>query len=147
MSLLIKIKTDLNSALKESDQLKLGTLRFLLADLQNRQMEKQAELTDEEVIQTIRSQVKKRKESIVAYREGARNDLADKEEQELAILSKYLPQQMEAADLEKIVAETISQSGAAGPQDFGRVMGMVMVKTKGQADGAAVAALVKKSLS
>ena len=147
MNLSNKIKTDLNSALKAGKKMELSTLRFLLAELQNRQMEKQAELTDKEVVGAIRSQVKKRKESIEAFQKAARNDLAQKEEAELEFLSKYLPQQMDPGKLEEIVVGVVSETGASGPQDFGRVMKMVMAKVKGEADGGTVSALVKKALS
>jgi len=142
-----KIKKDLNQALLAKDVLLVSTLRFLLAEIRNRWIQKQAELADEDIFAVIRSQIKQRKDSIDAYRKGDRNDLADKEEKEMAILSTYLPQQMPAEDLEKIVKETIIEINATGLQDFGKVMGSAIKKVQGKADGSLVAEIVKKLLA
>lgn len=145
--LLEMIQSDLKEALKSKDQLRVSVLRFLLAAIQNREIEKQQELTDEEVISVIQKQVKERKESIEAFKQGKREDLARKEEDELGILNKYLPQQMSVDELKKIVEETVKESGASGPDDFGKVMGNLMPKIKGRADGQMVAGLVKDFLN
>jgi len=142
MKLEEKVRQDLNQALKEKDALKVATLRFCLAEIRNFQLQKQKELTDEDVMGVIRRQVKLRREAVEAYQKGGRNDLAEKEGKELEILSKYLPQQLSTQDLEKIIKETISEIGAKDAGDFGKVMGAVMTKVKGQAEGAAVAAEV-----
>ena len=146
MKLEEKIRQDLNQALKEKDALKAATLRFCLAEIRNFGLQKQKELTDEDILEVIRRQVKLRKEAIEAYQKGGRNDLAEKEGKELEILSKYLPQQLNAEDLEKIIKETISEIGAKSAGDFGKVMGAVMAKVKGQAEGALVASEVKRIL-
>jgi len=146
MKLEEKIRQDLNQALKEKDTLGVATLRFCLAEIRNFQLQKQKELTDEDVMGVVRRQVKLRREAVEAYQKGGRNDLAKKEQKELEILSKYLPQQLNSEDLEKIIKETISEIGAKNAGDFGKVMGAVMAKVKGQAEGAAVAAEVKKAL-
>lgn len=142
-----KIKNDLNQALLAKDALLVSTLRFLLAEIRNRWIQKQTELADEDITAVIRSQIKQRKDSIDAYRKGDRNDLADKEEKEMAILGTYLPQQLPAEDLEKIVKETIAEVGATGSQDFGKVMGSAIKKVQGKADGSLVAETVKKLLA
>ncbi|MGB9706744.1 MAG: GatB/YqeY domain-containing protein [Microgenomates group bacterium] len=147
MKLEEKIRTDLNKALKEKDRLKIATLRFLLAEIHNFWMEKQKELSDEDIISVIRRQVKLRREAIEAYKKASRNDLAEKESKELEILSKYLPQEMPAGELEKLVKETIAETGAVGLKDFGKVMGMVMAKIKGRAEGSEVSQIVKKQLA
>jgi len=141
-----KIRTDLNQALKEKDALKVATLRFCLAEIRNFWLQKQKELTEEDILEVIRRQVKLRREAIEAYQKGERSDLAEKERKELEILSKYLPQQLPPQDLEKIVRATIAEIGAKGAGDFGKVMGVVMAKVKGQAEGAAVASEVKRIL-
>ena len=146
MKLEEKIRQDLNQALKEKDELKAATLRFCLAENRNFWLQKQKELTDEDVVEVIRRQVKLRKEAIEAYQKGGRSDLAEKEGKELEILSKYLPQQLSPQELEKIIRETITEIGASGAGDFGKVMGAVMAKVKGQAEGAMVAAEVKRLL-
>ena len=141
-----RIQSEMNKALKERKELKVSLLRFLLAEVRNREIElnKRGELTDEEIAQVIRTQVKRHQESIEAYRAGKREDLAKKEEAELQILNTYLPQSLTSPELEKIILETIKEIGAKGAKDFGKVMGVVMVKVKGRVDGQEVAALVKK---
>jgi len=152
--ILEKIKNDLNQALKASlaesrrarDEIKISTLRFLLAAVHNRKIEKQTELAEEDVLAVVRQQAKQYQESIAAYRQGKRDDLIKKEVAELDILNTYLPRQMPSQDLEKIIKQVISEIGASGPKDFGKVMGAVMAKVKSQADGSQVADLVKKIL-
>jgi len=141
-----KIRADLNKALKEKDGLKIATLRFLLAEIHNFWMQKQKKLKEEDVVSVIRQQVKLRKEAVEAYQKAGRTDLVDKESKELTILSKYLPQEMSPEELEKIIKETIEQTGAKGLKDFGRVMGVVMGKVKGRAEGHVVSQIVKKQL-
>jgi len=144
--LLEQIQNDLKTALKEKNELQVSTLRLLLAEIHNRQIEKQAELTEEDIVAVLRKEAKKRQESIEAYEKGGRQELADKESKELLILSKYLPQEMGPQELEKIVKEVIAEVGAQGVGDFGKVMGGVMDKVKGQIDGAKVSEVVKKLL-
>jgi len=141
-----KIRADLNKALKEKDGLKIATLRFLLAEIHNFWMQKQKKLKEEDVVSVIRQQVKLRREAVEAYQKAGRTDLVDKESKELTILSKYLPQEILPQELEKIIKETIEQTGAKGLKDFGRVMGVVMGKVKGRAEGKQVAETVKKHL-
>jgi len=144
--LLEQIQNDLKTALKERNELQVSTLRLLLSEAHNRQIEKQAELVDEDIVGVLRKEVKKRQESIEAYEKGGRQELADKESKELIILSKYLPQEMSPKELEKIVKEVIVEVGAQGPSDFGKVMGVIMGKVKGKIDGTKVADAVKKLL-
>ncbi len=148
MSLNEKIRKDLEKALKEKDLVRISALRFLLSQIQNKEIElnKRNRLSDEEVVGVIRKQAKERQESIEAYRRGNRDDLVKKEEGELKILNTYLPQLLSSGELEKIVSQTIEELGAKGPEDFGRVMGAVMGKVKGRADGQVVASLVKKMI-
>ena len=147
MKLLSQIENDLRVAQKGQKALTVSVLRLLLAEIRNEETAKQQELKDDEVVLVIRRQIKKRQESVAAFRKAKRSDLAEKEEREAKILGKYLPRSMSPTALEKVVKEAIEAVGAKGPGDFGQVMGKVMVKVKGQADGAAVSALVKKSLS
>ena len=144
--LLETIQNDLKTALKEKNELQVSTLRLLLSEAHNRQIEKQAELVDEDIVGVLRKEVKKRQESIEAYEKGGRQELADKESKELIILSKYLPQEMSPKELGKIIKEVIVEVGAQGPSDFGKVMGVIMGKVKGKIDGTKVADAVKKLL-
>jgi len=145
-----QIKSDVVEALKAKNSEKAGTLRFLLSELKNREIElatsDKPEMTDEEVMSVIRHEIKKRKESIEAYQKGNRPDLVEKEQKELALLSSYLPAGMSQEDLEKIVKDSIAAVGASSPADFGKVMGLVMGRVKGQADGTQVSEMVKKYL-
>lgn len=142
--LIEKIQGDLKTALKEKKEAQVSTLRLLLSEIHNRQIEKQSELNDEDILAVIRRSVKQRQEAVEAYQKGSRNDLAEKEKEESAILSKYLPQEMSGEELEKVVKEVIGGLGEVGPGDFGRVMGAVMGRVKGQIDGAKVTEVVKK---
>jgi len=157
--LLATIQNDLKTALKEKNELQVSTLRLLLAETHNRQIAlrqvstpsstrgaQDEKITDDQVINVIRQQVKQRQESVEAYEKGGRQELADKESKELLILSKYLPQEMSPQELEKIVKEVIVEVGAQGVGDFGKVMGVVMGKVKGRIDGAKVSEAVKKLL-
>jgi hypothetical protein len=142
--LIEKIQEDLKTALKEKKEAQVSTLRLLLSEIHNRQIEKHEELNDEDIVAVIRRGVKQRQEAIEAYQKGNRNDLAQKEKEESSILSNYLPQEMSAEELEKVVKGVIEGLGQVGPNDFGRVMGAVMNKVKGQIDGAKVTEVVKK---
>jgi hypothetical protein len=142
--LIEKIQEDLKTALKEKKEAQVSTLRLLLSEIHNRQIEKQADLVDEDIVSVIRRAVKQRQESIEAYQKGNRLELAEKEKEESMILSNYLPQEMSAEELEKTVKEVIEGLGSVGPGDFGRVMGAVMGRVKGRIDGAKVTEVVKK---
>lgn len=108
---------------------------------------KKQELTEEGILEVISREIKRRKESIEAFEKGNRLDLADKEKKELEILSAYLPEQLSEEKIREIIKTKIVELGASGPQDFGKVMGLVSKETKGKADGAKVAVLVKEELS
>jgi hypothetical protein len=139
-----QIQKDLESAMKDKQELKVSTLRLLVSEIRNKQIEKQAEPNNEEIIALIRRAVKQRQESIESYQKGERNDLAEKEKSEMAILSNYLPQELSASEVEKVVKEVIGEVGVSGPQDFGKVMNGAMNRLKGKVDGAKVAEAVKK---
>ena len=146
-SLVDEIKKDLDIALKEGDGVVVSTLRFLLSSIQNAQIEKRVDLDDEQVVDIIRKDAKKHKESIEAFEKGARGDLAQKEAKELEVLEKYLPAQMPAGDIEKIVDEVIAAESATSIADMGKVMGQVMAKVGSRADGNVVSRMVKGKLA
>ena len=139
-----QIQKDLEAAMKGKEEVKVSTLRLLVSEIRNKQIEKQEEPNDEEIIALIRRAVKQRQEAIESYQKGERNDLAEKEKAEMAILSNYLPQELSASEVEKVVKEVISEVGATGQQDFGKVMNGVMNRLKGKVDGTKVAQAVKK---
>lgn len=142
-----KIQSDLNQALKSKKEIEVSTLRLLLSEIHNQEIAKQAALTEEDITEVVQKEIKKRKEAIEAYQKGKRDDLVAKEKQELAILNKYLPQQLSSKELEVIIHSVIKETGASSTSDFGKVMGAVMARVKGQADGKVVSESVKKALS
>ncbi|MBI2063139.1 MAG: GatB/YqeY domain-containing protein [Candidatus Yanofskybacteria bacterium] len=157
-----QLQNDLNMALKEKDQLKRLVLGMLMTAVKNKELmkrqqlsktisdagelEKQSQLMDEEIIGVIGSEVKKRKEAMEQFKTGGRDDLAQKEKSELDILLTYLPEQLSEDGIRAEVQKTISELGAAGIKDMGKVIGAVMAKLKGKADGGAVSKIVKELL-
>lgn len=142
-----KIENDLIIAQKAKNTLLVGTLRFLRAEIHDEAASKKRFLKDDEIMVIIRRQIKKRQEAVAAFRQGQRNDLAEKEAKEAAFLSNYLPRQIGSEKLEILVKEAIKKTQAVGLKDFGQVMGLVMKEVKGQADGQTVSAMVKKHLN
>ena len=138
------IELGIKEALKSGDQIRLSTLRFLLAAVQNEEIAKQREAADEDVIAVVQKQVKQHKESIEAYEKGGRRELAQKEKNELEILNKFLPQQMSEEEIKKIVDEARVSLSEGDKNNFGKVMGMVMAMVKGKADGNLVSKVVKE---
>ena len=147
MTLIGKISQDLNTALKARDEITVSILRFLLSKIHNAKIAKGQDLSDDEVIAEITKETKRHKESIEAYEKAARDELVDKEKAELSILAKYLPKQLTEAEIGNIVEGVITEIGASGVGDMGKVMGAVMAKVKGQADGGLVSAIVKEKLT
>jgi hypothetical protein len=142
-----KIKNNLNSVLKEGDTLSRSVLGMLLAAIMNKELAKGKEATQEEIVEIIFSEVKKRKESVLAFEKGNRKDLADKERAEIKVLEKYLPEQMPEEDLRKIIKEAVGKTGAVTVKDMGKVMAEIMPQIKGKADGGLVSKIVKESLT
>ncbi len=148
--LLDKIQKDLIEAQKQREELKISTLRFLLAAVKNREIELRPlkkELNDDEVVAVISRQIKQREESIVEFEKGNRKDLAEKEQKEIDILVLYLPAQLSEEEVKKLVLEAVSESGAKSASEMGKVMAILMPKVKGKADGSMVSKLVKDALA
>ncbi|OGY29962.1 MAG: hypothetical protein A3F35_02955 [Candidatus Woykebacteria bacterium RIFCSPHIGHO2_12_FULL_45_10] len=145
--MLQKLQDDLKGALMAKDELKLSTIRFLLAAIKNFQIEKQRELTDEDVVSVIQKQVKQHQESIEGFQKGNRVEMVKKEGAELAILQSYLPEQMSREEVEKMVTAAISQVGAKQISDMGAVMAELSSQLKGKADMSFVSSLVREKLS
>jgi len=146
MKLQEQLQNDMNVALKSGDKIALETLRMVRAQLKNVTIAKGKELADQDVIEVLAKESKRRKESQELYRQGGRNDLADKEAKEQAVISHYLPQPLTEEELSKLVTEAVQKFGAEGPGDMGKVMGVLMPQVKGRADGKIVQEMVKKSL-
>ena len=147
MSLRDKIPEDLKSALKNQESRELRVLRMLQSAIKNREIENnKRELTDEEVIGVISTEIKKRREAAKEYEKVERPDAAAEETAEVDILMKYMPEQMGEDEIRGLVTEAIQEGGASGMKDMGKVMKAVMPKVKGKADGALVNKLVKEEL-
>ena len=145
-----QILDDLKQAMIARRKLELSVLRMLITALKNRKISLGSggkdDLSEEQIIEVIAGEVKKRKDSIVFYEEGGRKELVDKEREEIKILEKHMPEQISEEELKKEIKEIISSLGEVNAKDFGRVMGAVMPKFKGKADGNAVTAIVKEIL-
>jgi len=147
MTLIERIQTDLNKFLKDKDKVATSALRLLLSNIHNAQIAKGEVLTDDDVIGEVTKDAKRHRESIEAYQAAARADLVGKETKELAVLEKYLPNQLSVDEIKKIVDYEIKTLGATEIKDMGRVMAHVMANVKGQADGAFVSSIVKEKLA
>lgn len=146
MNLKKKIISDLKDSMKAGDQITRGVLRLLNSDIKNAEIEKGGEAGDSEVIELIKRSVKRRKDSIEQFGKGGRADLVSKEKEELAVLEKYMPEQMSEEEIRKIVKKVILESGALDASAFGKVMGAAMKETAGNADGNVVSGIVKEEL-
>lgn len=141
-----QIDADLKAAMHAKDQVTLDTLRMLRARIKNEEIAKGKDFVDEEIVSVIGSEVKKRKDSVTAYTEGNRPELAAKEQSEIVVLQKYLPEQISEDEVRKIIEETLSgQTFKAS--DFGKAMALVMPKLKGKADGSLISKILKEKLS
>jgi uncharacterized protein YqeY len=146
MSLKERIDADYKTAMKERDALRVSVLRLLRSAIHNAEIDRQRALTDDEILGVIQSEIRKRRESIEAFQQGGRADLAEREQAELAILETYLPQPLSRAELEALVRETIREVGALSVRDMGKVMAVLMPKVRGRADGREVNELVRQLL-
>lgn len=162
MTLREKIDADFKTVFKAKDEAQVSTLRMLLAAIKNKEVEKrtklskeehdlgkleeQSKLTDDEIIQVVSSEIKRRREAAEQYAQGGRMELAKKEEAEAKILSSYMPEQMSEEEVRKIVAQTIKEIGVSDAKEMGKLMGALMGKVKGKADGALVSKIVKEEL-
>jgi uncharacterized protein YqeY len=146
MSLQERIEAAMREAMKAREPDRTQTLRMAMAAAHNQRIELRRELTDEEVAAVLAREVKQRRESIDLFRQAGREELAAKEEGEVAILLEFLPEQLDAAQLDAIVRAAILETGATSARDLGRVMGRVAPQVKGRADGRAVSELVRRLL-
>ncbi|MHB8764833.1 MAG: GatB/YqeY domain-containing protein [Deferrisomatales bacterium] len=142
-----KIDDALKASMKARDAARTSTLRMAVAALKNREIDKRAPLEDPDVLQVLSTQVKQRRESIEQFRAGGRPDLVAKEEAELVVLGAFLPEQLGDEELVRIVGEVVAQVGAASPADLGKVMGALMPRVKGRADGKKVNEAVRAALA
>lgn len=145
-----QLKDQLKEAMLAKEELRTAVIRFILSGVTYYEINKGGagyEATDEDVMAVIQKEVKQRKDSIEQFHNAGRQDLVDKEQAELTILETYLPEQMGEEEVRKLVEEAVTSTGASAPQDMGKVMGALMPKVKGKADGGMVSRLVKEALS
>ena len=147
MTLRDRVNEDVKVAMKAREAERLGTLRLLTAAMKQREVDERITLDDAGVIAVIEKMLKQRKDSVAQYEQAGRQDLADAEKREMAILGAYLPTQLEEAEVAALVAEAVAAAGAKAPSDMGKVMAIVKPKVAGRADMGRVSALVKASLA
>ncbi len=142
-----KLDADLKAAMKNKDALKLSVVRMLKSAIKYREIEVMKSLDDAEVQVVIASEVKRRRDSVEQYKAGNRQDLADKEEAEIAVLQAYQPQQLSEGELSAKVDEVVARVGAKGPKDMGAVMKALLPEVQGRAEGKIVSEMVKQRLA
>lgn len=147
MTLLERIESAMRDAMRARDERRTITLRSAMAAAHNRKIELGRDLTDDEVIDVLGKGVKTRRESIEIYRRAGREDRAEPEEAEVAILTEFLPQQLSAEEVEELARAAVTATGASSPADMGRVMGALTPGTKGRADGRMVSEIVRRLLA
>jgi hypothetical protein len=147
MSLRDRIQEDMKTAMRSGEKERLGTIRLILAAVKQREVDERITLDDNQVISVLEKMVKQRRESISQFQAGGRADLVEKENAELKVVSAYLPSQLSEAELDALIAEAISQTGATSVKDMGKVMNIIKSKAQGRADMATVGARIKARLS
>lgn len=147
MTLKERITEDMKAAMRASEKERLLTIRMVQAAIKQREVDERVVLDDAQVIAVLEKMVKQRRESIVAFEQGGRADLAEKEKAEIALLQVYLPTQLSAAEVDALIKEAIATTGATSMKDMGKVMGAVKAKAAGRADMGAVSASIKAALS
>jgi len=148
MGLKEKLQLDLTEAIRSKDGVKSGTIRMLLAAITNEEVAGKSVkvLSDAEVITVLSREAKKRREAVEAYTQAKRDDLANKEKEEAAVITLYLPEQLSEADIKKLITDAIAETNASGPAGMGLVMKVLQPKIAGKADGGLVSSLVKDAL-
>lgn len=146
MSLAAQLLADYQAAVRAGDAVRVGTLRLLRAAIRDAEIDQRHTLADDGVLAVIQKQVKQRKDSVAAYRDAGRTDLAEREEAEMAVLQAYLPAGLSAEALRELAQAAIAEVGATSASDLGRVMKALMPRVRGQADGGEVNAVVRELL-
>ena len=147
MTLKERIQEDMKHAMRAAEKERLATVRLILAAVKQREVDERIVLDDTQVLSVLDKMVKQRRESITQFEAGNRADLAAKENAELAVISAYLPTQLDAAELDALIQTAIAETGAASIKDMGKVMGIIKTRAQGRADMAVVGARIKARLS
>jgi uncharacterized protein YqeY len=146
MELKQTLLSDLKGAMKSKDSLKVDTLRLIISEIKNREIDLHEELGDEAITSLLTTQIKKRKEAASMFEKGGRTDLKEKEEKEIAIIQVYLPEQVGEEELKQRIQAVIAETGAQGPKDMGKVMKVVVPEFKGKAEGDQIRKIVTELL-
>jgi len=146
MKLKERLSQELGPSLKAGEKIKVATIRMILSEIKNAEIAKRGDLDDDELLSVLGREAKRRKEAIEEFKKGNRQDLVDRETEELKIIEDYLPEQLSEDELRGIINDTIDEVGASSPGDLGKVMGRVMPKLKGRADGKLVNSMVRETL-
>ncbi|MDH5458705.1 MAG: GatB/YqeY domain-containing protein [Nitrospinota bacterium] len=147
MELKQTLLSDLKGAMKSKDSLKVDTLRLLISEIKNKEIDLREDLGDEAITALLTTQIKRRKEAASMFEQGGRIDLKEKEEREMAILQNYLPEQVGEEELKQRIQAVITETGAQGPQDMGKVMKVVVPEFKGKAEGDQIRKIVSELLA
>ncbi len=146
MALKEQITNDMKEAMKAGDKPRLSVIRLILAAIKQREVDERITLDDSQILAALDKMLKQRRESIVQFEKGGRQDLADQENAEVKVIQAYMPAQLSEAELDKMVADAVAESGAASIKDMGKVMGILKPKVAGKADMSAVSAKIKAKL-
>jgi uncharacterized protein len=146
VSLKERITDDMKAAMRAGEKERLGVIRMITSGIKQREVDERISLDDGQVLAVIEKMIKQRKESLVQFQAGNRQDLVDKESAEIALLQTYLPAQLSGAEIDALIAQAIAATGAASVKDMGKVMGIVKAKAQGRADMAALGAKIKAKL-
>lgn len=146
MSLLSRLNDDMKAAMKAKEKETLQVIRMIKSSIQNEQIKVGHDLTEDEELTVLSREMKQRRDSLHEFEQAGRDDLADKVKGEIVIVEKYMPEQLSDDEIRQLVQDAIAQTGASSVKEFGKVMGVVMPKVKGKADGNQVNAIVKELL-
>jgi hypothetical protein len=147
MSLKERITDDMKAAMRSGEKERLGLIRMITAAIKQREVDERITLDDAQVLSVLEKMIKQRKESLVQFQAGNRQDLVDKEAAEITLLLGYLPSQLSDAEIDTLIGQAIASTGAASIKDMGKVMGLIKSQAQGRADMAAVGAKIKARLS
>ena len=146
MTMKSRLEDDLRQAMRDRDTLRRDVIRYMRSEIRNQEIRVQDDLDDQGVVQVLSRQAQQRRDSIEAFSEANRNDLVEKEQAELAIIMEYLPQQMTRDEITELVRQVVTEVGAEGPGDMGKVMSRIMPQVRGRAEGREVNSIVVDTL-
>jgi uncharacterized protein YqeY len=146
MSLKERITEDMKAAMRSGEKERLGVIRLITSAIKQREVDERIVLDDTQVLSVLEKMIKQRKESVVQFQAGNRQDLVDKENSEITLLQGYMPQQLSDAELDALIGDAVTSTGASSIKDMGKVMAIIKTKAQGRADMAAVGAKIKAKL-